>query len=262
MNDNFTNISIALGALAVLLFVIVVLIVLMGYIYKNKQTQLYTENIIKQTQLEKQTLQAEIDRRDALDSERIRISADMHDELGSGLSSIKLISHMLKQKHADAETQEDLDDIVHCATDLTTSMHDIVWSLNPNNDNTQSFVDYIVKYALKFFEPTSIELKRKIKLEVSVPLAGMHRKELLLCVKEILNNIAKHAKASIVELSVNQAKDALIILVTDNGIGRKTTDLGGNGTQTIEMRMTALGGSVKWHQMQPGCGVELLFPLN
>jgi signal transduction histidine kinase len=261
MNSSFSNISLALAALAVLMFVIVTLIVLMGYIYKNKQTHLYTENLIKETQLEKQILQAEIDRRDALDSERIRISADMHDELGSGLSSIKLISHMLKQKHNDTETQTDLDDIVHCATDLTTSMHDIVWSLNPNNDNTQSFADYIAKYAVKFFDPTAIELVRKIKIDVTMPLAGMQRKELLFCVKEILNNIVKHAQASAVELCMHQVNNTLIILISDNGIGRKSSDVIGNGTHTIEMRMTTLGGSAKWLEMLPGCGIELKFPL-
>jgi signal transduction histidine kinase len=83
-----------------------------------------------------------------------------------------------------------------------------------------------------------------------------------LCIKEILNNIAKHSKASEVVLIVNQNEDLLTIMIEDNGIGRNPEAHNGNGTQTLQMRMSSLGGNVQWHQLQPGCGVELKFQLK
>ena len=112
--------------------------------------------------------QKEIEKQQALQSQRDRISIDMHDDLGSGLSSIKMISEMLKRKHQDEETKTDLNQIVDEASELTATMRDLVWSLNPRNDTILGFADHARRFVKQYFERAGIEVHFQI-IELDIP---------------------------------------------------------------------------------------------
>jgi len=209
-------------------------------------TQLYFKRklIAQQKELEKQL---------ALQSERDRISSDMHDDLGSGLSSIKLISEMLKKKHSDTETKSDLNEIVDHATNLTDTMHEMVWSLNPRNDILSKFIDHIVQYSKIFFDPSEINFKITTNPQSpEITISGFVRRNLFLSIKEIFNNIIKHSTASNVTCEINYQDNKLSIIIQDDGRGIADNYQEGNGLYSIKKRITECKGSIEWANQYPG----------
>jgi len=197
--------------------------------------------------------QKEIEKQIALQSERDRISIDMHDDLGSGLSSIKLISEMLKKKHKDNETQNDLNQIVENAKELTSTMRDMVWSLNPRNDTLERFIDHVRNHTYSFFERSDIQCKMNMPSSVpNIILSGFVRRNLFLCVKETLNNIVKHSNATSVELSIENKDPKLHIIISDNGIGLPIELKENNGFYNMRKRVKDCNGEIKWASRNPG----------
>jgi two-component system sensor histidine kinase DesK len=240
-----------------ILFIIVFVI-----IYKSKQTALFNENRMQEALLEKQKLEAEIERIKALDAERDRISMDMHDDLGSGLSSIKLISELLKRKHTETETQNDLNQIVEYATDLTSTMREMVWSLNPRNDNFSNFITYIQQYTKHFFEPSIILCTIDIPKHIpEKSMSGFVRRNIFLCYKEVLNNIIKHSKAKNVHILVSLSEQVFDIQVQDDGIGLPIPLRENNGMYTMQKRMKDCQGNIHFENKHPGLLVRIQMTL-
>lgn len=205
--------------------------------------------------------QKELEKQLALQSERDRISSDMHDDLGSGLSSIKLISEMLKKKHSDTETKSDLNEIVDHATSLTDTMREMVWSLNPRNDTLSRFVDHIIQYSKQFFEPSEINFKVLATQEFpEISMNGFVRRNLFLCLKEVFNNIIKHAQANNVLCTISYHEHKLIISIQDDGRGIPESYTQGNGLYSIRKRIADCHGHIEWANQNPGLNtiIEIL----
>ena len=176
--------------------------------------------------------------------ERERISADMHDELGSGMTAIRLMSEIARNKMKDS-TPVEIDKISHSADEVLNKMNAIIWSMNSGNDTLDNLVSYIRSYALEYFEYTPINCR--IHVPESIPemeLAGDRRRNLFLCVKETLNNGLKHSKASEISISFKFDED-LTIIIRDNGVGADFNQIRqfGNGLKNITKRMTSIGGT-------------------
>ncbi len=206
--------------------------------------------------------QKELEKQQALQSERDRISSDMHDDLGSGLSSIKLISEMLKKKHSDTETKSDLNEIVEHATSLTDTMREMVWSLNPRNDTLSKFVDHIIQYSKQFFEPSEISFKVVVKQEFpEITMNGFVRRNLFLCLKEIFNNIIKHAQAKNVLCTISYHEHKLVISIHDDGRGIPESHTQGNGLYSIRKRIADCNGHIEWTNRHPGLNTTIEIPV-
>ena len=201
--------------------------------------------------------QKELEKQAALQSERDRISNDMHDDLGSGLSSIKLISEMLKRKHKDEETQQDLNDIVDNATELTVTMREMVWSLNPRNDSLQQFLYHIQQYSKQFFEPSEIQCVIEMPSVASdISMNGFLRRNVLLTIKEIQNNIIKHAHATEVNIKATYRDGNLYFCIADNGKGLPENPSFNNGFYTRQKRIRECGGEFVWRNITPGLQID------
>lgn len=179
----------------------------------------------------------------AQQQERERISADMHDELGSGMTAIRLMSEIARKKMKE-NTPVEIDKISHSADEVLNKMNAIIWSMNSGNDTIDNLVSYIRVYAIEYFENTPINCKISTPDEIeSTELTGDKRRNLFLCVKETLNNVLKHSQAS--ELQIDfKIDDALIIKIIDNGIGIDMQKIRqfGNGLKNIAKRMQSIGG--------------------
>ena len=219
---------------------------LLGLTYKNRrqiieQTRerewLKTENQMKEYEKELAVYKAQ-------QEERNRISADMHDELGSGMTAIRLMCEIAKNKMKH-ETPKEIEKISHSADDLLNKMNAIIWSMNSGNDTLDNLISYIRVYALEYFESTSIECKIQTP-EVIPPreLTGDKRRNIFLCVKETLNNVLKHSKATEVRIVIS-TNERLVIRIVDNGIGIDLRNIRqfGNGIQNITRRMKSVGGT-------------------
>ena len=94
----------------------------------------------------------------AQQEERERISADMHDELGSGMTAIRLMSEIARNKMKE-NTPVEIEKISSSADDVLNKMNAIIWSMNSGNDTLDNLVSYIRSYALEYFDQTPIECK-------------------------------------------------------------------------------------------------------
>lgn len=219
---------------------------LMGLSYKNRR------QIIKRTR-ETERLKAanqfneyekEIAVYKAQQQERERISADMHDELGSGMTAIRLMSEIARNKMKES-TPVEIDKISHSADEVLNKMNAIIWSMNSGNDTVDNLVSYIRSYSIEYFENTPINCK------VFTPdiiddkeMSGDKRRNLFLCVKETLNNALKHSKATEIKIYF-KIDDNMTIKIIDNGAGIDLQNIRrfGNGLKNISKRMESIGGS-------------------
>lgn len=200
---------------------------------------LYIRNRIKQQKLvfEKQL---------ALQAERQRISSDMHDDIGTGLSTMLIYINMLRIKLEGSANGSNIERISALGNELVDQMKEIVWSLNPGNDRLDSLVLYLRQYFVLLFEPLPYQIHVDFPLIIpDIQLKSETRRNIFLCVKESLNNVIKHAEATQVWLVVQIMRNTLVIQVKDNGKGLKLPAPGnssGNGLKNIRQRIEAMKG--------------------
>jgi signal transduction histidine kinase len=178
--------------------------------------------------------------------ERERISADMHDELGSGMTAIRLMSEIARNKMKE-NTPVEIEKISHSADEVLNKMNAIIWSMNSGNDTVDNLVSYIRSYALEYFENTPINCRVNIPDMIrQIDISGDKRRNVFLCVKETLNNAMKHSKASEIRINI-LIGDKLEIYIVDNGTGIKLDSIRqfGNGLKNIAKRMESIGGTYK-----------------
>ena len=214
---------------------------LMGLTYKNR-TELIKE-IKKQEALKLDAKKKEFETQLAVikaqQEERNRISADMHDDLGAGVTTISLYSELAKSKLANNPIPE-IEKISTSANDLLNKMNAIIWSMSSSNDLLGNMIAYIRSYALEYFEDTSITCKIDIPENLpNIQVIGEIRRNVFLVVKEALNNVLKHAKATEVNITLIRVEDGLTLYIQDNGVGIDMEKLRqfGNGLKNMKKRM-------------------------
>lgn len=219
---------------------------LIGLSYKNRKDLIERVKMQEAIKMEKerQEMERQLTIINTQQEERNRISADMHDELGAGMTAIRLMSEMAKVKTKNQPLPE-IEKISDSANDLLNKMNAIIWSMNSSNDTLPNLVSYIRSYALNYFE--NFDLKCVIHIKGEVPekeLSGEKRRNIFLTVKEALNNVIKHSGANRVEIDFSFEKN-ICINIFDNGKGidkEKTTEFG-NGLRNMQKRMERVGGS-------------------
>ena len=219
---------------------------LLGLTYKNKIElieKVKMDEAIRQ-EGEKQEYQKQIAVLSAQQDERSRISADMHDELGSGVTAIRLLSEIARQKTKDKPVEE-ISKISYNANELMTKMNAIIWSMNPGNDSVNGLVAYIRSYASEYLENFDIQYHIIVPSEIPErDVSGVKRRNIFLVLKESLNNIMKHANASEVTVTI-QFNHQMLVEINDNGKGIDEEKLNqfGNGLKNMQRRMESIGGS-------------------
>jgi signal transduction histidine kinase len=214
---------------------------LLGLTYKNRR------ELIERTQeqealkldVEKKVLENQIAIIKAQQEERNRISADMHDDLGAGMTTIRLYSELAKTRLGDTHIPE-IEKISSSANELLNKMNAIIWSMSSSNDSLGNMIAYIRSYSLEYFENTGVSCK--ISLPEGLPnivVSGEIRRNVFLVVKEALNNILKHAGATEVNITLERVPDGLKLFIHDNGTGIDFEKLRqfGNGLKNMKKRM-------------------------
>lgn len=213
--------------------------------YKNKM------EIISSTQKEEK-MKLETERKEmekqvavlaAKQDERNRISVDMHDELGSGVTAIRLMSEIVKSKMKD-QTLPEIEKISNSANELLNKMNAIIWTMTSSNDTVENLVAYIRSYAVEFFENTTIDCH--FTMPAIIPhreISGEKRRNIFLSVKEALNNVVKHSQSSVVRINV-VISERLMIEIQDDGVGINMEKLRkfGNGLNNMKKRMASIDG--------------------
>jgi signal transduction histidine kinase len=220
---------------------------LMALAFKNRK------DIVERTR-ERERLRLDNERKEfekqlavveAKQEERNRISTDMHDELGSGVTAIRLMSEIVKTKMKGNALPE-IDKISSNANDLLSKMNTIIWTMSSSNDRLDNMIAYTRSYAFEFMENTNINCHfESAEFIPPTEMSGEKRRNIFLCVKESLNNIAKHSKATDVWLKVTILPGTLEIEIHDNGIGINLQKLRefGNGLNNMKKRIESIDGN-------------------
>ncbi len=204
------------------------------------------------------------ERQKALQEERNRIAAELHDDLGAGLSIIRFLSDDTLQKEEPGAFRQNISRIYHSAGELLEKMSDIIWAMNADNDTLANLVAHLQGYAYEYLDINRLLCRFEVPESLpDLPLSGAQRRNVLLSVKEALHNIVKHAEASEVDLTLSVQPDLLRIIIQDNGSGIDLHHLrtGGNGVRNIRRRMEAVGGSVDF-KTNAGTIVTLSLPVS
>ncbi|MDB4539278.1 histidine kinase [Saprospiraceae bacterium] len=224
--------------------------------YQKKKHQ--HEVLEKDTQLREQALI--IERQKALENERTRIAAEMHDDLGGGLTTIRFLSQRMLKKIQGEENVSQAKKIVNQAESLVSNMSEIIWAMNSGFDTLESLIAYTRRYASEYLETHNIDFQFLTNAgEQSITLSGEQRRNLFLVIKEALHNIVKHAQANTVEIAFS-VNDKLNIMIKDNGQGSdgNLNDLG-NGLINMRKRIEKLGGIIEFKRNP---GFEVLIQLD
>jgi signal transduction histidine kinase len=227
---------IIVGLLVIVLTFALVWITQLRRVVEQRTAQLHLE--IRQRE--------SVERQHALEAERSRIARDLHDDLGSSLTEINVLASTGQRPHADVASQTDLfHAIAGKARSLIAALDVIVWAVDPEDNLLQSLADYLTGYAEEFFSNTKIACRFKIPVSFpQVILDGRVRHDLLMAVKEALNNVVRHAEATEVEFRMAVAAGHLEIEITDNGKGFEGGMYKGrHGLKNLSARLLNLGGS-------------------
>ena len=205
--------------------------------------------------------------RQVLAMERIRgqMATDLHDDIGSGLSQVAILSEVLKRRAGSADTTT-LTEIATLARDMRRSMSDIVWAVDPRRDRLTDVVQRMRKVAFNALEAAGITVEfngpgRDIERFVVAP---DRRRHLLLMFQEAITNIARHARASRVSIDLRVARNALELTVSDDGCGfDPSANRTGQGLPNLGKRVEQVRGRLLV-ESTPGAGtiVHVTMPLR
>lgn len=227
----------------ILLITFMIFIVLIVVLYNKRQVFFIQQQKIKEVEHQNQLLQKELEKQKSIEKERERISHDMHDDLGAGISALKLQAEFLKQRAEGDELKSDIDELLKTSEEMNISMREMLWSLNSGNDTLGSFIDYSKMYARNFLKKTNIQLNIEDESIIfETVITTEQRRNLFLCLKEALNNAYKHSQSSQLKLSFVQKDKEFMMKVSDNGIGIHSDQSEGNGLRNMKGRMKEQNG--------------------
>ena len=213
--------------------------------------------LVEKRKYQRQLWRAEQER--LLERERSRIAQDLHDELGSSLTRLSLLSALLKaDKDSPPQIEAHADKIAQSAAHTVRALDEIVWALRPGSDTLQSLVEYIAHFAKELFEDDTAHCR--LDLPHDLPprsLAPDMRHNIFLVVKEALTNALKHARAQEVLVQAAATATTLEINVTDDGCGFNAQNPARPGKRqgvgNMRRRAETMGGTLTI-QSSPGQG--------
>ena len=203
----------------------------------------------------------------ALAQERARIAQDLHDDLGSSLTRISLLSNLLQtDKDKPDQVAIHAGKLSESADQTVRALEEIVWAVRPGSDSLQSLVEYIAHFANEAFEnnPTRCRLDLPHDLPTK-PLPPDVRHNIFLIVKEALTNVLRHAGAKEVHVQAKVSANSLEILVQDDGRGFEPPPSPVEGRQhglgNMRRRAETIGGTLELHST-PGKGTTVRLAVN
>ena len=186
---------------------------------------------------------------------RTRIATDLHDDMGSNLTQISILSEVAARREGGGSSA--LTDIAGIARQMVEEMNDIVWAVNPRHDRLEDLTYRMRRFAGDTLSGAGIDLRfdsEGLPEGLSVPLEA--RRPLYLVFKEAVNNIARHSKATNAVVHVSVADGVLKLVLEDDGRGfDPATVLRGEGLRSMAIRMKGVGGAAEWSPA-PGGGAR------
>ncbi len=194
--------------------------------------------------------------------ERNRISQELHDDLGSAFTLITLASQRLKTGTSDK--LKELETIFKSTDIIYNKINEIIWGLNSTNDSLFGVLTYLRKFVNSF--ETTTDINFLIISDETLPnlyLNATTRKNIVLSIKEIINNAIKHSNCSNFKLNFSFENDIFNVMATDDGIGFSQIEKQnkGNGLINIQKSIKSIGGTLQSNSSSFGTNYLITFPI-
>ena len=205
------------------------------------------------------------EREQAVNVERQRIAADMHDDLGAEISSLMMSARTMKASNSPSEGTAMLAEVVESRTrNLMNKIDEIVWSLAPESDALLPTITFIQRYAEEFTALNNLGFRATVSdVDGDKPITASVRRDLYLSIKEALRNVAQHAQATSVQLTIQGTPIGIRFIVEDNGSAPKaaTRATGGHGLINMRERIHRMGGELTVQPSTTG-GTQVVIELS
>lgn len=192
---------------------------------------------------------------------RLRISRDLHDELGSSLTGIAIKSDILRNNLNVVSKKEMLQDISYQSRNAVDTLSDIVWAIDSRNNTLEDLSDRMKSTMYQFLSPLNITCKYDFPIfNEHLEINQAYRQHVFLIFKEAITNIMKHSNATEVNVSITIHKYKMKLVIKDNGTISKNKDevLNGNGLKNMKLRASKIDGTLNIN-IENGYCIELLF---
>jgi signal transduction histidine kinase len=200
----------------------------------------------------------------ALERLRTRIATDLHDDIGSTVSQIAMLSEVAGRHAVKNEQIEPLSDIANLSRELVDSMSEIVWAIDPAQDRLDDLAHRMRRFASDLFNTDSVRVEfRTPGPERNPAMDANLRRQIFLIFKEALHNASRHSRCTAVEIDFRFEKGVIDLRIQDNGKGCDLAQAGrGHGLASMQERAKQIGGRI-WLASQPGHGttIQLHVPL-
>lgn len=197
---------------------------------------------------------------------RDRLSKDLHDDIGSTLSSINILSGIATGRMQEGHPEQSisiLSRINRYTAEVTEKMSDIVWAINPENETVENLVHRLRRAAAEICSVSHIELELLVDDSLGRRKLGLElRKNIYLIAKEATNNAIKHAACSRISVFFQAVPKGLLLTVTDNGRGfDAATCIKGNGLKNMVSRANEIGAELQIQSARGATKLTLLAPV-
>ena len=268
-SKNFMITTLILSTLALFLFLGILFYLQRVKSLKRKQAlhemalqneQIRANNLEKEQEISQ--LQFALEQKKIVERIRHKISADLHDDVGSVLTGLSMQSELLENQLPKKERGK-LHRISQLSKDAMLKMRDTVWALDSNKDTFEALMDRIKDFATENLSPKGVHFSYKSSgFEKEASLPSLVRQQMYLIAKEGIANIIKHSNASKASICLSLTKNILTMTIQDDGVLPDVSlPTSGLGLSNIEKRMAQLGGSVRF-STQNGFGIHLKVSLQ
>ncbi|MBL7723730.1 MAG: tetratricopeptide repeat protein [Chitinophagaceae bacterium] len=221
---------------------------------KNQQTQrnlllagLGLVFLLGYTYFNRYQLKKKLEQQKSLLAMRNNISRDLHDDIGASLSNINILNELAKRNIDQPEkSKEYLSKASEDIQQISESLSDIVWNINPKYDDIQNLFVRMKRYAADMMDGKNINGQFEFPAdETSLHLTMTQRRDLYLIFKEAINNLVKYSGAREATVRLNADKNNIILRVEDNGKGfDRQLIKQGNGLSNMEQRAKVSGAEL------------------
>jgi two-component sensor histidine kinase len=178
---------------------------------------------------------------------RTRIASDLHDDIGSNLTKIAILTEVAQQQLRAEDTDgSPLSAAARISRESLDSMGDIVWAINPKRDTLRELLRRMRGFATDIFTNRNIEISFRFPDEgLELKLGPDLRRDVFLIFKEAVNNAVRHSECSKAEIELTIAGGSLVLIVSDDGKGFESAQLGeGNGLLSMRRRAESIKGKL------------------
>jgi signal transduction histidine kinase len=238
--------------------------VILFSLYRYRVTRLRAINaaLMEAKLAEEKLRKANEERLVELEQVRKRIATDLHDDIGSSLTRISLLSEVAQRREGDSEKSGpgSLSTIAGLSRELVDSMSDIVWAINPERDHLGDLTQRMRRFASDVFTAREIDFHFRFPdAERDVRVGANLRRELFLIFKEAVNNSVRHSECTEAEIEFKMDGNRVFLNLRDNGRGFDVlSKSNGHGLASMRARAEGLGGSLEIMSDQ-GSGTTLTF---